>query len=137
MTLWRNYMEDIDTVVPIFSATCQEFCKFFTVVSYTGDVVQNNKTILFSSLIISLILSLKFSIKSMNSSNSFAKWNSTLLAKQDCISACLSSSVSIWLTYSVLTKLPKNLFSPNFWRKYVFPHPILPTTSTFPLNCPL
>ena len=123
MTIWRNYLEEIDAVVPIFSANFQEFCKFFTVVSYTRDVVHNNKTIhcnffskttFFSSLTISLVSSLNFSIKSINSLGSFYESNSILLAKQDCISAYLSSSISTRLTHSVLTKLPKNLFGSNF-----------------------
>ena len=139
-------MWDIDTVVPIFSANCQEYCKFLTVVSYTREVVHNkkmihcnffSKTAVFSLLTIFLVLSLNFSIKSINSSSSFTEWNLTLLEKEDYISACLSSSISIPLTHSVLTKLPKNLFSPNFWRKYVFSNSVLPTTSKFPLNYPV
>ena len=58
-----------------------------------------------------------------------------MLLKQDCISASLCSSISILVTHSVLTILPKNLWSPSFWRKYVFPHSVLRTTNMFPWKC--
>ena len=106
-----------------------KFCKFFTVVSNTRDVVHKNKTIhwlfcrkieLISWFVISLVLSLDFSINDTRSSGSVAKWNSTSLLKHDYISGSLCSSISMPVTHCVLTNLPKNVLIPSFWRKYVF-----------------
>ena len=123
------------------------FCKllkilqFFTIVSNTQDVVHKKaihcspKTELLSLFVISLVLSLNFSINDTSLLGSVAKWNSTLLLKQDCVSA-LYPSISMLVTNSILINLSKNLLSPSFWRKYVFPHSVLPTTNIFPGNCP-
>ena len=124
------------------------FCKllkilqFFTIVSNTQDVVHKKaihcspKTELLSLFVISLVLSLNFSINDTRSLGPVAKSNSTSLLKHDCISASLCSSVSIPITHSILTNLPKNLLNPSFWRINVFPHAVVPTTNIFPQNRP-
>ena len=91
---------------------------------------------LLSLFVISLVLSLNFSVSDTRSLGSVAKWNLTLLLKHHFISASLCSSLPMPVTHSVLTNLPKNVFSRSFWRKYVFPDALLPTTNIFPRNRP-
>ena len=102
-TRWKNILvcDKILFQICFYIWNCQKFCKFFTIVCNTWDAIHNKKTELLSLFVISLVLSLNFSINDTRSSGSFVKWNSALLLKHDSISASLCSSFYMPVTHSV------------------------------------